>query len=135
MFVFEDPKDANEFHNYINTKYGLNDIDVYDNIPFTIDNKQYFFSFYEVDIPNKTINLVPLVVDAILQSAELDPVMDGLYETRKGNWYIAIEVYSDTEQDSLEPNSDSRPSVSKYLGLLKNEYLASYNYNEVLFKN
>ena len=135
MFVFEDPKAANEFYNYINTKFELNHTDVYDNVPILLGQKQYFFSFYEVDIPNKTINLVPLAVDALLQSADLDPILDGQYETRKGNWYVAIEVYCDTEQDSLHPNSDSRLIVSEYFRLLKNEYLASHNYNEVLFKN
>ncbi|MFD0798227.1 hypothetical protein ACFQZJ_12215 [Maribacter chungangensis] len=94
MFVFRDPKAANEFYNYINTKFELNHIDVYDNVPFLLDQNQYFFSFYEVTIPNKTLNLVPLAVDALLLSADLDPVMDGHYETRKGNWYVAIEVYS-----------------------------------------
>lgn len=135
MFVFQDTKAANEFYNYINTKFELNDIDVYDNVPFTINQKQYFFSFYEVDIPNKTINLIPLAIDALLQSADIDPIMDGQYETRKGNWYIAIEVYCDTEQDSLNPKSASLALVSEYLRLLKNEYLASHNYNEVLFKD
>lgn len=135
MFVFEDPKDVNEFYNYVNTKFNLDYIDVYDDIPFSIANNQYFFSFYEVDIPNKTINLIPLAVDAILQNAEINPVMDGLYETRQGNWYIAIEVYSNTEHDCLEPESASRPVVSEFLRNLKNEYLASSNYNEVIFKN
>ncbi|WP_396636937.1 hypothetical protein [Maribacter sp. R77961] len=135
MFVFEDPKEANEFYNYVNTKFKLEHIDVYDNIPFSLANKQFFFSFYEVDIPNKTINLIPIAVDAILQNSELDPIMDGLYETRKGNWYIAIEVYSDMEYDCLHPNSVSRPIVSEFLRSLKNEYLASYNYNEAIFKN
>lgn len=135
MFVFEDPKDANEFYNYVNTKFQLNDIDVYDNVPFIVAQKQYFFSFYEVDIPDKTVNLFPLAVDALLQRSELDPIMDGLYETRKGNWYIAIEVYSDTEHDSLDESSSSSSVILAYLRLLKNEYLASHNYNEVLFKN
>ena len=135
MFVFQDPKEANEFYNYINTKFNLNNVNVYNDIPFTLENNQYFFSFYEIDIPNKTINLVPIAVDAILQKAEMTPIMDNLYATRKGNWYIAIEVYSDTEQDCLEENADFKPQVTKFLRHLKNEYLASYNYNEVLFKN
>jgi len=58
MFVFEDPKEANEFYNYVNTKFKLEHIDVYDNIPFSLANKQFFFSFYEVDIPNKTIKYI-----------------------------------------------------------------------------
>lgn len=135
MFVFKDPKAANEFYHYINTKFELNHINVYDDVPFLLGTNQYFFSFYEVEIPTKTINLVPLAVDVLLQSADIDPIMDGAYETRKGNWYVAIEVYSDNEQDSLHENSTSLSNISKFLRLLKNEYLASHNYNEVLFKN
>lgn len=135
MFLFEDPKNENEFYNYINTKFELNHIDVYDNVPFTTAEQQFFFSFYEIDIPNKTLNLVPIAVDAILLSAELDPIMDGSYASRKGNWYIAIEVYSNTENDCLISESPSNPVVSEFLRLLKNEYLASDNYNEMLFKN
>ena len=86
MFVFEDPKAADEFYNYINTKFELNHIDVYDNVPFLLGQKQYFFSFYEIDIPNKTINLVPLAIDALLKSADVSPILYGQYETRKVNW-------------------------------------------------
>ncbi len=135
MFLFEDPKPANEFYNYVNTKFKLGHNDVYDNVPFAIKEEQYFFSFYEVDIPNKTLNLVPLAIDAILLNAEQNTIMDELYESRKGNWYIAIEVYSDSENDCLESESPSLLAVSEYLRVLKNEYLASTNYNEVLFKH
>lgn len=135
MFIFKDPKMANEFYNYVNTLFNLNHIDVYDNVPFMVGQTQYFFSFYEIDIPNKSINLVPLAIDAVLQSMDVDPVMDGSYQTRKGNWYIAIEVYSDTEHDCLDEKSPNRSVVSDYLQLLKNDYLAHQNYNEILFKN
>lgn len=90
MYIFEDPKQANEFYNYINIKYSLNDVDVWLDVPFTIEDKDFLFSFYEVEIPTKTVNLVPLSIDGVLHTAELDPVMGNLYETRKGNWYIAI---------------------------------------------
>ena len=44
MFIFEDSKEAQEFYNYVNTKFQLDHVDVYDNVPFTILDKQYFFS-------------------------------------------------------------------------------------------
>lgn len=135
MFLFKDPKPANEFYTYINTKFQLNDINVYNDVPFSLKDKHYFFSFYEVEIPNKSINLVPLAVDALLARADLDPIMEDHYATRKGNWYLAIEVYSDTEQDCLAADSASKPAISEYFRMLKNEYLASDNYNEILFKN
>ena len=53
MFVFEDTKDANHFYNYVDTKFRLNDENVYDDVPFKINGEQYFFSFYEVEIPDQ----------------------------------------------------------------------------------
>lgn len=134
MFVFADPKPANHFYKYVNTKFQLQDINVFDDVPFSIAGEQYFFSYYEVDIPDKTINLLPIAVDVALLQADIDPTMEHHYQTRKGNWYIAIEVYSDSENDSLHTNSPSRETVSEYFRLLKNEYLATHNYNSVLFK-
>lgn len=135
MFVFEDPKQANEFYNFINTKFELQHTDVFDNVPFNIEGNQYFFSFYEIDIPDKTINFIPIAVDVLLERVDLDPSMEHLYETRKGNWYIAIEAYSDSENDCLISNSPSQRAVSEYFRALKNEYLATHNYHEVLFKD
>ncbi|TLF40942.1 hypothetical protein [Maribacter aurantiacus] len=135
MYIFEDPKQANEFYNYINIKYSLNDVDVWLDVPFTIEDKDFLFSFYEVEIPTKTVNLVPLAIDGVLHTAELDPVMGNLYETRKGNWYIAIEVYDQNYKDCLSAEFDYRKEIIEYLVLLKNEYLVTSNYNEVLFKD
>ncbi len=138
MFIFEDPKNANDFYNYINTKYYLKHDNVYDDIPFLIHNEQYFFSFYEVQIPDKAINFIPFI-SSILFNAAIgnfedaqikDPSVD-----RKDNWYLAIEVYSDLEKDCLSIDSLSREVVLKYLRALKKEYLSTDNYNEVVFKN
>ena len=136
LFIFEDPKDANEFYNYVNTKFELLDYYVDVEVPFTVGEKIYFFSFYEVEIPTKTINLVPLVLDGILtQAADIDPVFEEVYASRTGNWYIAIEVFSDLEEDCLQEGSVSRDAVLPYLRNLKNEYLSTHNYNEVVFKD
>lgn len=140
MFVFQDEKKANEFYNYIDTKYQLNNENVFDNVPFQISNEQYFFSFYEVDIPNKSLNLFPIVADVFLNVAlgneDMDPIISNSVGpvSRKGNWYIAIEVYSDSEKDCLQINSLSREPVLKYLRTLKKEYLSTFNYNETLFR-
>ncbi|RKN82794.1 hypothetical protein [Ulvibacterium marinum] len=135
MFIFEDPKDANQFYNYVNIKFELGDEDVYDDVPFKINGQQYFFSFYEVEIPTKTINLIPLVIDGLLDSADMGPFLEDAHASRVGNWYIAIEAYTDFEQDCLQENSLSREVVLKYLRTIKQEYLSTYNYNEVVFKN
>nr|WP_297784314.1 hypothetical protein [uncultured Allomuricauda sp.] len=136
VFVFEDPKDANEFYDYINTKFQLDNYYVDVQVPFLVQGKSFYFSFYEVEIPTKTINLIPLALDVALNKAtDMDPVFDEAHTSRIGSWYIAIEVFSDTEKDCLAENSISREEVLSYLRELKNEYLATDNYNEVVFKN
>ncbi|RDY59813.1 hypothetical protein [Flagellimonas nanhaiensis] len=141
VFVFEDPKDANEFYNYVNTKFGLQDYYVDVEVPFIIDQKEYFFSFYEVEIPNKALNLFPFIFDAAFSAAVgndgVEPILSDDAESviRVGSWYIAIEVFSDSEKDCLHEDSISRDKVLTYLRELKNEYLSTQNYNEIVFKN
>ncbi len=136
VFVFEDPKDANEFYNYINIKFELADYYADTEVPFMVENKPYYFSFYEVEIPTKTINLIPLAIDGILsEAADMGPLMEDVHASRFGNWYIAIEVFSDTEKDCLSEDSISKDIVLPYLRNLKQEYLSTHNYNEVVLKN
>ncbi|MGB5817988.1 MAG: hypothetical protein WBG90_00790 [Saonia sp.] len=135
MFLFEDPKEAGHFYDYVNTKFHLNDHLVDTDVPFKILEQQCFFSFYEVEIPTKTVNLVPLIIDGLLDRADMSPVLEDAHSSRTGTWYVAIEVYSDVEKDCLSENSLSRTSVLKYLRTMKKEYLSTHNYNEVVFKN
>ncbi|MEM9077466.1 MAG: hypothetical protein AAGC43_10520 [Bacteroidota bacterium] len=135
VYVFEDPKEEEEFYNYINTKFGLKDYFVDVDVPFYIEGEKYSFSFYEVEIPDKTVNLIPLVADALLSRADMEPVFDEVHESRKGNFYIAIEVYDDLGDDMLVEESTSKPKIVQFLSELKNEYLNTHNYNEVVFKN
>lgn len=141
MFIFEDLKKAEQFYTYVNTKFQLNHVDVYDNVPFEINNEQFFFSFYEVEIVDKGINLATPILAVIGnkllefgdEPSEVFNVDPKAY--RKGNYYIALEVFSDLEKDCLTKNSLSHNLVLEYLRQLKKEYLATYNYNEVLFKD
>lgn len=142
VFIFEEPKEkeANEFYTYVNVKYQLEHDNVYDDVPFQIDGEQYFFSFYETDIQDKSIPILGIFMDVLiskgLDSDDYDPIFspnDGV--TRKGNWYIVIEVYSDKEKDCLAIDSLSREIVLKYLRILKKEYLSTHNYDELVFKN
>lgn len=136
VFVFEDPKEANEFYSYVNTKFALDDYYVDVEVPFLIENRTYYFSFYEVEIPTKTINLIPLVIDGILsKAADMEPILEEAHSSRNGNWYIAIEVFSKTDKDFLSEDSVSRELVLPYLQRLKQEYLSTHNYHEVVFKN
>jgi len=133
MFLFEDPKEAGDFYDFVNAKFQLNDILVDEDVPFMIEQKQYFFAFYEVEIPDKNINLIPLALDALLLESNSEPMFVNHYDSRKSNWYIAIEVYSDFEEDCLSEQSLSRDMVLKYLRALKNQYLSTENYNETVF--
>lgn len=54
---------------------------------------------------------------------------------RSGTWYIAIEVFNSTEKDCLMDESISRDKVLPYLRAMKEEYLSTQNYNEIVFKN
>ncbi len=141
MFVFQDPKNAGQFYDYVNTKFELNDEKVYDDVPFEIHGDTFFFSFYEVEIADKSLNLFPFALDVFLNGAlgneDFEPILSEGSEgvVRQGNWYIAIEVYSDSEKDCLLPDSLSREAVLKYLSAVKKEYLSTHNYNEVVFKN
>ncbi|WP_282053982.1 hypothetical protein [Maribacter luteus] len=141
MFVFEDPKEADEFYDYVNIKFQLNNENVYDDVPFEINTQTYFFSFYEVEIPDKTINLFPVVLDVFVNAAlgneDVEPIFsdDKNGVTRNGHWYIAIEAYSDHEKDCLKVGSLSREVVLNYLRALKKEYISTHNYNETVFKN
>ncbi|PWL39867.1 hypothetical protein DKG77_03285 [Flagellimonas aquimarina] len=141
VFVFEDSKNADEFYNYINTKFQLQDYYVDTQVPFQLGNEQFYLSFYEVEIHDKAINLFPIVFDLAFSAAvgndEIEPVLSEDAEPilRSGNWYIAIEVFSNTEKDCLREDSISKDMVLPYLRNLKQEYLSTHNYNEVVFKN
>lgn len=135
MFIFEDAKDAEQFYNFVNINFNLGDRNVYDDVPFEINGQQYFFAWYEVEIPNKSLHILPILADVIIASTGNYPMLEDSYGSRKGNWYLAIEVYNDLESDCLVETSLSRDVVLKYLSALKQEYLATHNYNETVFKN
>ena len=135
MFIFEDSKEVEQFYNFVNIKFHLNDTNVYDDVPFEIEGEQYFFAWYEIEIPNKSVNLIPIFIDVALMASAIDPILEDSYSNRKGNWYLALEVYSDTQPDCLVETSLSREVVLKYLRALKKEYLATHNYNETVFKD
>lgn len=133
-FIFEDPKEANEFYNYVNTKYELNHNEVEWNVPFVVENETFFFTFYEVEIPDKTINILPLFIDAALDNKGWDPMFEDSYFSRKGNWYLVLTVNDDAMNDCLKSRYPKREGVLNYLKNLKNEYLNTNNYLEALLK-
>lgn len=135
MFIFEDVKDAEQFYNFVNNQFQLNDTNVYDDVPFEVNGEQYFFAWYEVEIPNKSIQILPILADMIVVSTGSHPIFFDSYGKREGNWYLALEVYNDITSDCMAETSLSRQDVLKYLRDLKKEYLATNNDNENVFKN
>lgn len=133
-YGFNDPKDANEFYNFINMKYARNHDQVDGNVPVSIDNRSYFLSFYETEKSTKTVNLIPIVVDGILENNDIDPMLTDAHVSRKGNWYITITIADAGLKDALHPNYRERSKVKKYLKALHQEYLSTQNYNSLLFK-
>ena len=132
--IFKDPKDADEFYHFINTKYRLNHETVEDNVPFTIDGEEYSFSFYEVEKITKTINLLPFFLDAALDNKGYDPMFEDSYSSRKGHWYIALTSFDAGLNDVLDPDNENRETIIKYLRDLRIEYLNSNNYLEAMLK-
>ena len=135
FFVFKDPKDANEFYSYIKIKYDMNDGQIEKGIPFIVDKKLYYFSFYEVEKSTKTLNLAPVVVDAALDNKNIDPIFEDSYTSRIGNWYIAINVFNVDGKDCLDTKNQDRNAILQYLKKLRIGYLKTNNYYEAQLKS
>ncbi len=134
MFIFEDPKDANEFYNFINTKYDQKENNVAFNVPVKIENQNYFLSFHEIERSSKTVNLVPVVIDAKRESNGNDSLLQEAHVSRLGKWYLGLTVTDSAINDCLDPNYKTHGQVLKYLRNLKEEYLNTTNYLEAKLK-
>ncbi len=132
-FIFEDPKNANEFYKYINTRFQKNNVDVRWNVPFTIDNEKYYLSFYEVERTSNTINLAPMIIDAALENNDIVPILEDSYTSRSGKWYLVLTVDDENFYDCLKENYPKRETVVAYLKQLKKHYLSTNNYDSLLF--
>ncbi|MBE9488692.1 MAG: hypothetical protein IMY67_00240 [Bacteroidetes bacterium] len=133
-YIFEDTKEANEFYYYINTKFQLDYQDVEFNVPFQIDDQTYYLSFHEVEIPDKTFNILLWLIDTKRQSNGNDPIFEDSYVSRIGNWYLVLTVRDEHIEDCLKPDYLKRIQVISYLKNLKHEYLTTQNYLDVLLK-
>ena len=133
-FIFEDTKNADEFYNFINTKYNLKNINVDSNVPIRIYNKTYYLSFFERERSTATINLVPFVIDAHRTSKGKDPILENLHTSRKGFWYLVLTVTDSNFKDCLNPNYPQNGEIVNHLKKLKSEYFSTNNYFEAYFK-
>ncbi|WP_164076245.1 hypothetical protein [Flavimarina sp. Hel_I_48] len=131
-YIFEDPKSAYEFFQYIEYKFNPNPDYFSSNIPITVNKSSYYLSFYEVERTTKTINLVPVMLDKILENKGVENSLENFYESRSGNWYFAITITDEQVVDALNPDYKKKDEIVDYLKQLKEEYLRTYNYNNLL---
>lgn len=133
-FIFEDTKNANEFYNFINTKYNLKKQNVESNVPIIINNKKYYLSFYERERTTSTLNLLPLAIDTHRNSNNKNPMLEDLYTSRRGFWYLILTVIDNDIKDCLNPNYPNYEEIISHLKKLKKEYYSTNNYIEAQLK-
>ena len=133
-FVFEDTKQADEFYHFVNLKFNLQHRDVETNVPLVIGDKVFYMSFFEREKTSEFINLVPIVIDGILDTKGVGPILQETYSTRSGYWYIVITVADPDFQDALAPEYIFRNAVVRYLDELQDEYFNTHHYLELTMK-
>ena len=136
-FIFEDTKEAGEFYDYLYFKLrpdpDLHPDDFAYNLPANIDGVKGFLTFYEVERTSNTMNLIPLIIDAALQSKDKEPLFDETsYASRTGHWYIVMILRDDAINDMLNTQHEHYEIAKKYLSDLKEEYLNTANYRSLL---
>jgi len=114
-FIFEDTKEADEFYNFINTKFELNDLDVDYEVPFRIEGNLYYLSFYEIEKITTAIDLFNLTDEFVHEL---------------GSWYIVITVIDNDSNDCLKESHPKHTLILKYLKDLKQEYLCTKTIEE-----
>ena len=134
-YIFEDPKNADEFYNFINSKFDLNNELVRSNVPFYVADKEYALTFYEREKATKTVNLAPIAIDAALKNKNMDPAFEDSYATRVGQWYLILTVSDKQMKNCLSPGHDNREDILIYLRDLRQEYLTTKDYNISKLRN
>ena len=81
----------------------------------------------------KTINLLPVLVDAKIESNGYDPILETLHTSRNGYWYLILIVLDSEMNDGLSPDYGNRDAILHYLRNLQEEYLTTQNYLESYF--
>ncbi len=131
-FIFPDPKNAEEFYTYINKKFGLNDTNAGVNVPITITDQTVYLFYIEVERQDKYINLPLVLIDAKRESNGNSKLFENNYTSRTGYWYITLTVYDKDIKNCLKDNHPAKVETIQYLKGLKQEYLTTQNYEELL---
>jgi len=131
-FIFKDSKDADEFYNYINKKFKLNDIDVGINVPFQLDGQTLYLTYIEAERTDEKVNLPLVLIDAKRESNGNSRLFEDHYSSRTGHWYIILTVYDENIKNCLIDKHPLKAKTIQYLKDLKQEYLTTQNYEELL---
>ena len=102
--------------------------------PLLLTTRLFFMSFFERERVTKTLNLLPIALDAGLQSKGNDPIFEDNYTSRNGFWYIIISVRDKEIKDCLDPTHPEQATVIKHLKKIKDEYFSTTNYVEAYLK-
>lgn len=134
-FIFEDPKEVNEFYQFMNAKFKLADVDIEQGIMAEINDDLYFLNFYEAEKSTRTLNLVPILIDANRENNGNDPILEEFHTMRDGKWFIMVIVSDDEGKDALHPDHPEQIEVRRYLKRLRDQYLNTQNYLDTYFSD
>ena len=133
-FIFSDPKKAYEFYDYIDARFGFKNQQLGKYLPAKINDKAYYFTFYEVERKTKTLNIAPIVADVATHNKMYQTNLQDYYTSRKGKWYIAITISDDKNADCLLNSIKEKENIIQFLKKMKNDYLNTTNYTETKMK-
>lgn len=126
-FVFRDPKEANEFYHFIESRFESNFDNFQWNVPISVNGTMHNFTIYEVERSSTRVNLIPIFIDLALRSNEKETIFEDDYSTRSENWYFAITVSEDDFSDCLKSNDAHKLEVLEFLDFLRLSYLHGVN--------
>ncbi len=133
-FVFEDSKNADEFYRFLYWKLGRLDTNIEVDLPFQVDKETFYMSFHERPKRSVTVNLIPVFIDAVLVSQDMESMLDGAYSSEKESWYILITVSDSKLEDCLAPSYPQKREVVSTLKGFKDEYENTHHYIEAYLK-
>jgi hypothetical protein len=137
LFIFNDPKDEDEFFKFLSAKYGAETLETEYYIPFELNGTKYFLSYYQVARNSKTLNFAPILIDAARNAKKKRRTnLKEFYTTNRDDiWYICISITSEQSADCLNVLYNRQPELVQYLKNLKTEYITTHNYEQTKFNN
>lgn len=135
MFVFEDPKDAYDFYDYVNVKYDMRDKEVGFNVPVEITGDTLYLTYYEIERETQKVNILGRVTNEVIKKTlDSDEGLESIArDQRTGTWYIGITARDEMWSSALNESHALSESVINYLEEMRQEYLRTHNYNELRF--